>query len=196
MRNRRILAALLTCLIMGSLAWMARGRPSGSGQGGWGGLTETVNENESDEDVGLTAEGRVRSLLRAAAEGDVETYLAGFDDTYRQRLQQQMTERGREAFAAELQDAAKARTSHAIFSAEGLGESTTTTVVLESAYPDRNERQTFHLERSGGTWTVTNVETARAHKPQVPFGDQAQFQEPEGPPVSIASPALPNQAEP
>jgi hypothetical protein len=68
--------------------------------------------------------------------------------------------------------------------------------VVESVYPDRNERQTYRLERAGGGWLVAEVETVRAHRPAVKFGAPASFREPEGVPVPPEEPAVEGDSAP
>ena len=78
-------------------------------------------------------------------------YLAAFGPALRERLGREAEEKGREAFAGSLRAAARARKSHAVFAPEADGPDAAR-VVVESVYPDRNERQTYRLERSEGGW--------------------------------------------
>jgi hypothetical protein len=93
-----------------------------------------------------------------------------------------VNERGREAFADDLRKASAVRKSHAVFAAEPDSDDQAH-VTVETVYPDRNERQTFRVERFNGTWTVADVETVRSHQPQSKFGTPASYIAPEGVPV-------------
>ena len=67
-------------------------------------------------------------------------------------------------------------------------------MVVEAVYPDRNERQTYRLERADGNWLVADVETVRAHQPRARFGAPATFREPEGVPVPVEIPSEEDEA--
>lgn len=93
-----------------------------------------------------------------------------------------MNERGRDAFVADLRRAADARKSHAIF--EAVAESPQSArVIVESVYPDRNERQTYRLEKQGTSWLVSEVASVKTHQPKAKFGQPASYIAPEGVPV-------------
>jgi hypothetical protein len=156
---------------MGLLAWSGTRRPAAP-RGPADGASEAPNP----------AEAQVHALLESARKGDVPAYLAAFDGPIRRRLEREVDERGRDAFAADLRAAALARKSHAVFAAEADGPETAW-VVVEAVYLDRNERQTYRLDRGAGGWLVTEVETVRGHQPKAKFGTQATFEAPEGVPV-------------
>src|SRR4051812_2744670 len=104
---KRLLAGVLTLTLMGYLAWSALRRPAAD-RAAPGGVALAANP----------AEARIHALLESGGNGDVAAYLAAFDGPIRARLEREIGERGREAFAADLQAAAQARKSHAVFSAE------------------------------------------------------------------------------
>ncbi len=168
---RRLAAGALTVLLMGILAWSGLRRP----------VTEPVRSS-GESPVSNPAEARIRSLLESAWEGNVTEYLAAFDGPMRQRLEREVGEKGREAFATSLRTAARSRKSHAVFAAEAEGEDSAR-VTVETVYPDRNERQTYRIDRRPEGWLVTDVETVQAHEPKAKYGTPANYQEPEGPPV-------------
>ena len=112
----------------------------------------------------------------------MSAYLDCFRGPLRDRLRREVDERGRDAFAADLRRAARSRKSHAVFAVEPEGEDAAR-VTVETVYPDRNERQTYHLTREGGGWLVVDVETVRSQVPKAKYGTQASYQEPEGVPV-------------
>jgi|GEM_PF-1298827 len=184
---RRLAAGVLTVLLMGILAWSGLRRPpSESG-------AESESESKSRPVAGETetkganpAEDRIRTLLDSAWEGDVTKYLAAFDGPIRQRLEREVDERGRATFAESLRTAARSRKSHAVFAAESEGEDSAR-VTVETVYTDRNERQTYRVDRRPGGWLVTDVETIRGHQPKAKYGTPANYQEPEAPPVSSGS---------
>jgi hypothetical protein len=180
---KRILAGLLTVALMGLLIRSGLKAPGPRG-------TDRAPADLASESSGplAGAESKVLALLADASSGDVSAYLAAFGPTLRERLGREAEEKGREAFAGSLRAAARARKSHAVFAPEADGPDAAR-VVVESVYPDRNERQTYRLERAEGGWRILDVETVRAHRPQVKFGAPATFREPEGVPVPVEIPA-------
>ena len=176
---KRLLAGLLTVALMALLLWSGM-RDPGPGEG------SPVPSAEAPDPSG-GPEARVRALLADASAGDVPAYLAAFAPTFRARLEREADEKGRSVFAQSLRDAAGARKSHAVFAPETDGPDAST-VVVEAVYPDRNERQTYRLERLEGAWLVAGVETVRAHRPPAKFGAPAGYREPEGVPVPVETP--------
>jgi hypothetical protein len=128
------------------------------------------------------AEEVVWRLLRSGEEGGVEAYLAAFAGPLKTRLEREVEGRGREAFAGDLKRAAAARKSHAIFAAEPEGGGAAE-VAVETVYPDRNERQTYRVERTEDGWRIVEVATVRSHQPTARFGTPASYIAPEGVPV-------------
>jgi hypothetical protein len=171
---RRALAAGLTVVIMGLLLWGGARRPAPNPS------PEATTADTPSPARG--ADARIQKLLEDAARGDVSAYLAAFGGPLRQRLERELAERGRAAFADDLQRAAAARKSHATFAPEPEGPSAAR-ITVETVYLDRNERQTYRLEQSAEGWVVTAVETIRSHQPKAKYGAPASYQEPEGPPV-------------
>ncbi len=105
-----------------------------------------------------------------------------FQGTLRDRLDREINERGKLGFAEDLRRASKSRRSRAVFAAESAGENNAL-VTVETVYPDRNERQSYRLERAAGGWLVVEVETVRSHQPKSKFGTAASYIAPEGVPV-------------
>ena len=182
---KRIVAALMTIALMGLLLW------SGSRKGaGPGTTTSTETGTGTDRGANLTistnvpdpAEVRLKTLLDAAWSGDVTGYLDSFSGPLRDRLRREVDERGRDAFAADLKRAARSRKSHAIFGVEPEGQGAAR-ITVETVYPDRNERQTYHLERTEDRWLVSGVETVKGREPPSKFGAPAVYIAPEGVPV-------------
>jgi hypothetical protein len=204
---KRIVAALMTIALMGLLLWS--GSRKGAGPAGPGtdsnGNTDASNRTGSGRSTNLTistnvpdpAEVRLKTLLDAAWRGDVAAYLDGFGGPLRERLRREVDERGRDVFAADLKRAARSRKSHAIFGVEPEGQGAAR-ITVETVYPDRNERQTYHLtqEPSAGGWLVTDVETIRSQVPKARYGTMASYQEPEGVPVQgLAVQGIPLRVE-
>jgi hypothetical protein len=194
---KRLAAGLITVALMGWLLWSGSRRPAGDG-------TASVRTGESPDPIPASApapaspaEARVQSLLDEARRGDVDSYLGGFAGPLRQRLEREAGERGRAAFADDLRAAARLRKSHAVFAAEPDGPDAAR-VTVEAVYPDRNERQTYRVERDGptGAWLVTGVETVRSHQPKAKYGSPAAFIAPEGNPVQGAGVTVETGDEP
>jgi hypothetical protein len=137
------------------------------------------------------AEDRLRDLLRKAREGDVPAYLAAFADPLRSRIRREAEERGLDRFALDLRDASASRKSHATYAPEGDGPDTCR-IVVESVYPDRNERQTYRLERTESGWRVSSLDTVKAREPIARYGAPAGYFAPEGVPVQ-ASDVVPDE---
>jgi hypothetical protein len=184
---KRIIAGIMTVALMGLLLWNGRGRTSG-GTGapeatGAGIVADpgAVNAVANEPDP---AELRLNALLEGAWRGDVAGYLDCFGGPLRDRLGREVEERGRDAFAEDLRRSARSRKSHAVFGVEPEGEDAAR-ITVETVYPDRNERQTYHLARdpAAGRWLVVDVENARGRVPRAKFGAAATFREPEGVPV-------------
>jgi hypothetical protein len=184
MKIKRIVAGLLTAAMMGALLWSGLRRPAGR-----------TGAETSRADLPDPVEARLNTLLDDAWRGDVSSYLNDFAGQLRARLEREADERGRAAFAADLQRTARSRKSHAIFAVEPEGEGAAR-ITVETVYPDRNERQTYHLAQDRGVWLVTDVETVRSQVPKARFGTAASYQEPEGVPVQgLAAQGVPPRAE-
>ena len=167
---RRLAAGIVTVALMGVLVWS-----------GWRRSTEPRESDATRPEILDPITGRINVLLESAWRGDVPAYLASFGAPIRQRLEREVGERGRAAFAADLRRAARSRKSHALFASEKDGDDSAR-VTVESVYPDRNERQTFRLDRGPEGWLVTGVETIRGQIPKAKYGTPATSQGPEGVP--------------
>jgi hypothetical protein len=172
---RRLAAALVTIALMGLLLWTGVRRPGRSPE-------PEATRPEARGNLAEGAESRIDALLESAWNGDVAAYLTSFGGPIRQRLERSIEERGRAAFADDLRRAARSRKSHAVFAVEPEGADTAR-VAVETVYPDRNERQTFRLDRGADGWLVTEVDTIRSQVPKARYGAPATYQEPEGAPV-------------
>ncbi len=130
----------------------------------------------------LAAAEFLRGTLDAARKGDVAAYLSSFGGALRQRLQHDVEQQGNAAFAADLQRAARARKGHALYAPEPDGPGAYV-IIVESVYPDRNERQAYRLERTDGNWLITAVEPKRGHTPLTRYGELADLQPSQDVPV-------------
>jgi hypothetical protein len=194
---KRLAAGLLTAVLMGALLWSGVRHAGAPGFDRPAAPSTGTSRTPSGESP---AETRVLAILESARRGDVAGYLDGFAGPLRRRLEQQADDRGRAAFAADLRAAARSRKSHAVFAPEPDGPDAER-VTVEAVYPDRNERQTYRVERdeSGSAWLVTEVETVRSHQPPAKYGSPAAFIAPEGNPVQEAGAVIEtgdNPAEP
>jgi hypothetical protein len=184
---KRIVAGVLTVALMGVLLYLGANRPEGTSPRGTG-----ASPSDSKPDP---AEARLSTLLESAWNGDVAGYLNCYAGPLRERLEREVNERGRAVFASDLRRAARSRKSHAIFAVEPEGEAAAR-IVVETVYPDRNERQTYHLAEQGGLWLVSDVETIRSQVPKARYGTPATYQEPEGVPVQgLAVQGIPLRVE-
>jgi hypothetical protein len=166
-----LIAALLTVAVLASMLLL------GSRES----VKTPLNEPQGVELDSNPAEEAVRELIRCGDRGDVNGYLDAFSDELKARLEREVAERGREAFANDLRRAAEARKGHAVYAAEPDGDSAAR-VVVETVYPDRNERQTYRVVKSGDAWRVAEVATARSRQPSRPFGSPASLTASEGTP--------------
>ena len=92
------------------------------------------------------AEARLGSAARDAWRGDVAGYLDASPGRSASGSSARWTSAGRDAFAADLRRAARSRKSHAVFAVEPEGDDAAR-ITVETVYPDRNERQTYRLDR-------------------------------------------------
>jgi len=190
---RRALAALITVAIGAGVLWSGLRRDDRSArEPGESALPGSPGTRSQQSGAGAPAGGlagaaeRIEALLDCARRGDVRGYLNSFRGAVQARLEQQVEDRGLEAFAAELRRSGQLRRSHAVFAAEPAGEAPESArVTVETTFTDRIERQTYHLEMRDAGWLVTEVERARDQVPKNPLGSWATFQEPEGVPVPV-----------
>ncbi len=145
----------------------------------------TVGDPFQAPDPYAGAEARVRTLLDDASDGDIDAYLDAFSGRLRARLEREIAETGprglRRGSAQGRRDAQGPRRVRPA----GRRSRRRARVVVETVYPDRNERQTFRVERASAddTWRVADVELVRTHQPKAKYGSLATFGGPEGVPV-------------
>ncbi len=192
---RRALAALITAAIGAAMLWTGLRRENGPAPESpiathRDSQTASTGRTDAGSHPGRLAGAaeRIEGLLEYARRGDVPGYLNSFAGRMHARLQQQVGERGLQAFAAELRHSGQRQTNHAVFAAEAAGEAPVSArVTVETTFADRIERQTYYLELGDAGWLVADVERAREHVPRNRLGSWATYQEPEGVPVTSAS---------
>jgi hypothetical protein len=180
---KRIVAGLLTMIVMGVMTWCALNRRPASSTLSTASRQDSRFPSRSDL-KGATA--CIEGLFAAARAGDVAAYLEAFGGPAYARLSREADELGRDGFALRLRRAGLARKGHAIFAPEPDGDRRDgATITVESTFADRIERQTFRLEPANNGWLVTEIETAREHIPKTPLGSLATYNEPEAVPVDV-----------
>ena len=184
---KRIVAGLLTTIIMGVMTWTALSRPRASSPSSTASMPDSGFQDSSFQKrpdlKGATA--CIERLLEAARAGDVAAYIQAFGGPAHARLAREVDEIGRDIFALRLRRAGVARKGHAVFAPEPDGDRLDgAAITVESTFADRIERQTFRLEQANRRWLVTEIETAREHVPKNPLGSLATYEEPEAAPVA------------
>lgn len=190
---RRAVAALITVVIGALMLWTGVRREDRSQRAssetattGSPGARDDRSQPTSKTPGFAAATDRIEALLECARRGDVQSYLSSFSRAMRARLEPRVEERGLQAFGAELRRFGQLQKSHAIFAPEPAGaDFDSVRVVLETTFPDRNERQIYRLRLCDGEWLVTDVESVREQVPKNAVGSWATYREPEGVPVPI-----------
>jgi hypothetical protein len=108
-------------------------------------------------------------MLDGAAQGDVPGYLGCYSGVLLRRLQQSRDEMTPDGFARYLVQTNQQIKGVAISEPETRSE-TEIDVRVEFVYQDRNEAQTFSLERSSGEWKIARVSSAERVETLVPYG--------------------------
>jgi hypothetical protein len=190
---RRAVAAFITIMIGAAVLWTQwrrddRSRSPGlAGEAASGESTPLAERSVAPVTaLGLgTATERIERLLQCARSGDVDGYLSSFCGSLRARLEREAKELGARVFADELRRFGQESKGHAVFAAEPDGTgSDNVRVDVETAFADRTLRQRYHLTLGDGGWLVAEVEPQREQVPKNRVGSWAQFQEPEGVPVT------------
>jgi hypothetical protein len=175
--SRRVIAGVLTFAVLGVILAIGARSPS----------ARTGGAQDAATDPSGTPEARLRRFLDDARAGDVAGYLDAYAEPLRSRVAREADEAGRTAFADSLRRAAVARKGHAFYAPEPDGPDAVR-IVVESVYPDRNERQSYRLERGPDGWRIAGVESVRGREPTARFGAPATYRDPEGIPVQGIEP--------
>lgn len=111
----------------------------------------------------------IRRMFDAAKQGDVETYLDCFTGSERERLERELADQPKDAYARSLVEAVESLKGRADFEGSADGDSKSSWIV-DRVYTNRIERQTYHLVRESNVWRIHTVETATSFQPDKPYG--------------------------
>ena len=175
-RAKRWLAALITGTLLVVVLWQSRRPPAEPGQSGEG-----------------SPESSVQRMFTAAENGDVAAYLDCFAGEERRRLERDLADQSRDAFARSLKQAVVDLKGRAVFAPArrepGAGE---TELTVERIYANRTERQTYRLRREADRWRIESVRSAESYQPATPYGTPVF----ELPPAGDRAPPPPGQDVP
>lgn len=161
--KRKPIAALatigVTLLVVIAAVLLGRSDPS----------AETENGTASTPAQPPGPAGRVQTMLIAAQEGDVETYLACFAGELREALNRQAAEASRAAFADRLRQE-EADLENLVTKDVKQPAEDEATLELVRSYTDRNLRHRVRLKRIGGEWKITDLVPVEQYKPEIPYG--------------------------
>ena len=175
---KRIVAGLITLLILGGVLWYGRGKPP------------AVAPAAATAD---TPEACIERMFAAAMRGDVTAYLDCFTGSERDRLERELSGQPPEVFARSLRDAVATLKGRAVFrngpSAES-GDSASYTI--DRVYESRTERQLYQFTRQSGVWRIQSVATANPFQPDKAYGSPVYEEPPAKPDANAAAqPAQP-----
>lgn len=116
-------------------------------------------------------EACIDRMFEAAKQGDVETYLDCFTGSERERLERELADQPKDAFARSLAEAVGSLKGRAVFKGNPVGDSADKWILpVDRVYVNRMERQTYHLVRESNVWRIHTVETATSFQPDKPYG--------------------------
>ncbi len=133
-------------------------------------------------------------FLDSARRGDVSAYLDSLGGDFRDRVEREVDEAGRAAFADRLRLAARASKSHAVFAPEPAGDGVA--IAVDSVQADRQARSVYRLEPAGPGWRIVAIERTQELFPRSARGAVATYAAPEANPMSSAVDADPKALEP
>jgi hypothetical protein len=153
---KRILSAAITVVVFGAVLWLGRGDRHAAPRPGAG----------AD-----TPEQCIGRMFTAAAAGDVAAYVDCFRGPERERLERELVDGRREAFARSLQDAVGSLRGRAVF-ADGTiaADADAARYTVDRVYESRTERQVYDLVRESGVWRIEAVRTMQPFQPETPYG--------------------------
>jgi hypothetical protein len=114
-------------------------------------------------------EDTVYGMLDAARAGDTSVYLDTFSGPLRQQIRQAIRESGKTQFASYLTAQSSSFQSVALSVADQPSD-VEVRLRLEYVYANRNEVQTFHLKKSGGSWKIIGISGTDQIKTLIPYG--------------------------
>jgi hypothetical protein len=116
---------------------------------------------------GSTPQDAIYAMLDAAREGNVRRYLTYYSDQMQASLKQTIAESS--DFSKYLRDSNAPIKGIAINEPEKLTE-TEVKARVEYVYQDRNEIQYLYLQKAGGDWRITRMDSAERIKTTIPYG--------------------------
>lgn len=137
----------------------------------------------------------VEEAFDAARRGDIDGYLAHFTEPLHTRLARARAEKG----DAYLRDYLDRLTKPMLGIAADLTRKETVgpetlRLPIHFVYKDRDETQTYVVQRVGSEWKISQIEPARSVPTQIPYGtplDQVLPAAPTAPPSAVPSGGLP-----
>ena len=116
-----------------------------------------------------TPEDTVYGMLDAARAGDTAVYVDTFSGPLQQQIQQVIRESGKTQFASYLATQSSSFQSVALSVADQRSD-VEARLRVEYVYANRNEVQTFHLQKSGGRWKIVGISGTDQIKTLIPYG--------------------------
>ena len=162
---KRIVAALLTLLILAAVLWFGRAAP-------------TSPATAPSTAAADTPEGCIERMFAAAQRGDVTAYLDCFIGPERDRLERELAGQPPEVFARSLQDAVAGLKGRAVFRNDApQAAADSASYTIDRVYASRTERQRYQLTRQSGVWRIQSVATANPFQPAKAYGSPV-YEEP------------------
>jgi len=117
----------------------------------------------------VTPQDTVFRMMDAARDGDVRKYLDCYTGAMQSNLRQIVAEKGESTLATYIRNFNSAVKGVAIQEPQ-TAAGTDVKLRVEFVYQDRNEVQTYYLERAGSAWKISRQENAEGVKTLVPYG--------------------------
>jgi len=159
------LLTVATMLGIGAFVWLR--------QQGWQPGTDRLIPQAAQPKAEPTPQDAIYAMLDAAREGKVAEYLGYFTGQMEASLRQSVAEQGEAAFGKYLRDTNAPIKGIAITEPQALTDREVKARV-EYVYQDRNEVQTFYLEKLGGQWKIARLDAAERIKTLIPYGTPVQ----------------------
>jgi hypothetical protein len=115
----------------------------------------------------------IYETLDAVREGDLKKYIGAHTGSMETSLRRAIAEVGEEQLLKSLQKKNAPLKGIAVLEPERLSEREVKTIV-EYVFADRNEVQTFYLERLEDRWKIARVEGAERIQTSTPYGTPVQ----------------------
>jgi hypothetical protein len=111
----------------------------------------------------------IYAMLDASRAGDVKRYLSCYSGQIRSSLEQSVRESGEDRFRSYLKESNSAIKGIALSEPETLSDRESK-VRVEFVYQDRNEAQTFYLQKDGREWRIARIDGLERMKTLIPYG--------------------------